>query len=472
MSLGSAEFHVTANFDEMMRGFKQAEAQARTSTGNISSSVEKMDRATQGSMKGVGMSMMHLGYIADDLQYGFRSIVNNIQPLGMSLASAFGASTAQAMAFSGAVGIVAVGINQLINHWGDLTDRLQASWSDRPVEEFKRIREAADAARAAWDKLKDAPTEMQAKSGKAMREAIVEAPAADLQKALADAIARNPALAAGQTEGERDDIRFRQNMVRTAAGPEERARLEVNLRKARERMAARILGEAADPTRMGDTARQTLQTAVRGDPGLFTDRMREAAAAADPEAVARKEGFEKHLKAQKEVDRHIKDANERRDREREKELAQQARVVREREARKKKDDDLVDQLNEQGIGGRELFDRQVEHNRKEDEHKAAKEARDKEHMAREGDARARRARHLKWQVTDIMKDAAKPQGGGEFTGLGDFWKKTQSGILDHAQDTRKKQLEALQKIQRLLEDNPDMRNVIRKAQVAVAANPP
>lgn len=62
---------------------------------------------------GMAMGLLQLGQAVDDVQYGFRAIVNNIPGLVM----AFGGG----MGVAGAVGIAAVAVNQLINHWDTLT---------------------------------------------------------------------------------------------------------------------------------------------------------------------------------------------------------------------------------------------------------------------------------------------------------------------------------------------------------------
>lgn len=68
-------------------------------------------KEVQNSAKGAGMGLLMLGQMIDDAQYGFRSIVNNIPGVVMSLGGSAG--------LAGAVAIAGVGINTWINHWED-----------------------------------------------------------------------------------------------------------------------------------------------------------------------------------------------------------------------------------------------------------------------------------------------------------------------------------------------------------------
>lgn len=69
-----------------------------------------MGKVAPGS-KNAAMGMLLLGQTIDDAQYGFRSIVNNIPGLVMSLGGSAG--------LAGALSIAAVAVNQFIQHWDD-----------------------------------------------------------------------------------------------------------------------------------------------------------------------------------------------------------------------------------------------------------------------------------------------------------------------------------------------------------------
>jgi hypothetical protein len=152
-SLGGAKFVIQADTSQFQSGLEKAEAQAQGSshaivdslktvqqqlaainqtamstTNAISTLVQhlgQMRSATAGGMGGMmgmgggnssAMGLLSISYLIDDIQYGFRSIVNNIPQVGLAVGTAMGLSTAASMQFAGALGIVAVGINQAINH--------------------------------------------------------------------------------------------------------------------------------------------------------------------------------------------------------------------------------------------------------------------------------------------------------------------------------------------------------------------
>lgn len=80
------------------------------------------------AMEGMGVSggntamkMMLVAQTADDMQYGFKSIVNNIP--GVLTSFGMGAGLA------GGLSILAVGINQVINHWGMLEEAFGTGFS-------------------------------------------------------------------------------------------------------------------------------------------------------------------------------------------------------------------------------------------------------------------------------------------------------------------------------------------------------
>ena len=104
MSLGGSTFTLAID----AAGFKQqldtAEASAQAASQRIGRSFGRGSDAAMG--------LLYLGQTVDDLQYGFRAIVNNIPQIAM----AFGAGAGTA----GAIGIAAVAVSQLINHWEEL----------------------------------------------------------------------------------------------------------------------------------------------------------------------------------------------------------------------------------------------------------------------------------------------------------------------------------------------------------------
>ena len=85
--------------------------------------VEQAEKKIKSFGSSGAMSLMMVSQAIDDVQYGFKAIVNNIPMLGMSLGKAFGASSEGAMKFGAIAGIAAVAINTIINHWDQLFDR-------------------------------------------------------------------------------------------------------------------------------------------------------------------------------------------------------------------------------------------------------------------------------------------------------------------------------------------------------------
>jgi len=82
----------------------------------------------------MGQGLMQLGYIADDIQYGFSGIVNNIAPLAYGLGGSAGVAVAAQTA--------AVAIYQLYVNWDKLTDALGVSGVRTEAEEMERLEKA------------------------------------------------------------------------------------------------------------------------------------------------------------------------------------------------------------------------------------------------------------------------------------------------------------------------------------------
>lgn len=103
---------------------------------------------------GAGMGLMMMAQTLDDLQYGFRAIVNNIPMVGMAIGQAFGMGTQAAQAFGGALGIVAVVVNQAITHWDELKATLgdTAPWEvvAGAIEKVKEALGGEEGASAMW----------------------------------------------------------------------------------------------------------------------------------------------------------------------------------------------------------------------------------------------------------------------------------------------------------------------------------
>ena len=63
---------------------------------------------------------------------------------------------------AGAAAIAATAVNQLVNHWGELTSLAQAAWSGSSVKQLEDLRKGAEEASKAFDELSKKPTTAQA----------------------------------------------------------------------------------------------------------------------------------------------------------------------------------------------------------------------------------------------------------------------------------------------------------------------
>lgn len=102
--LGAATFTLYANAQPLNAGLASAQASAQQASRQIGQSFGRGSNAAMG--------LLYLGQTVDDLQYGFRAIVNNISQVAMAMGAGAG--------LAGAVGITAVAVNQLVNHWETL----------------------------------------------------------------------------------------------------------------------------------------------------------------------------------------------------------------------------------------------------------------------------------------------------------------------------------------------------------------
>ncbi len=209
-----------------------------------------------------GRGLSQLSYAIDDVQYGFNAIVNNIPQIVMG----FGAGAGVA----GAVGIAAVAINQLIKHWGELSDMAQSAWAGGSIEQLHNIRKAAEEATKAFDKLTEVHTKMQEATEKFTKEAFVEGPIDKIFEAVTAGVAMDKGMAGKADEG------VWANMKRLAGGgvaaftPEGyRKLLADEAMKKNQDEARKLITAAADPTKKGDTARRTLHRMATENPGAF-----------------------------------------------------------------------------------------------------------------------------------------------------------------------------------------------------------
>jgi hypothetical protein len=127
--------------NQQLKQLQAVHAQVADSIKSMSSASTQagmaMQSATSGG-RGLGQTLLQLGYIADDAQYGFRGIANNIPQL-------FAAAGPAAM---GVAALVATITNQIINHWDEVREVWRAVWNIPAPEEnlstLDRMTEAID----------------------------------------------------------------------------------------------------------------------------------------------------------------------------------------------------------------------------------------------------------------------------------------------------------------------------------------
>lgn len=511
MSLGSASFAITADPSQFAQAMSRAESRAKQMATSVSASVDQvarkfqvgfapmgrsveevrerlhtfqvalpgmsrgMDQVEQSSRR-LGYGFYAVGQAVDDLQYGFGAIVNNIPQIALL----FGGSAG----IAGAVAIAEVGISQLAKHWGDLTDAMNSAWSGKPIEELRKVREEADKAADAWERMSKAPTKLQARSARAIEEAIIEAPAEMMRKGIEDSLRQGPHGDALLTEGERAELAGRRRQLEWAQKHNPEGRLAGGSPREFQRMideihrraAERILGEARQPGAVGESATRNIQTMIREQPHLFPAEARAQFEAATPEGFKRQQEFERQLDVQARIRKQMEDRLARLRKETEEEADANRRMQAQRMAEEAA---RIAEGQKQAQAQREVtqvmesqkkreWDR-LHHLAKDKEQADERAKHEAEHGRREQQQRATHARHLRQRVRDILEGARPERERTQFMGAAEFAKFTQTGALDKADDLRKKQLRALEQIRDLLMDNP---NNLGTIMTAVAAGPP
>lgn len=290
-NLGGSVFTLKVDDEPLVAGLKKAEAAARHASNAIGNDLARGSKmATQG--------MLQLGYAVDDLQYGFSAIANNIPQIAMG----FGAGAGLA----GGIAIASTAVNQLIKHWGELSDMVKSNWSGNTTEQLAKIRDHVEKAAEAWEHLTKAHSQYETKGSKLVEEAILEEPggAAGSAGRLAGAISNSALFNQGSTQAEKDQIKIAQAEIaagKAKSDPGLVNRAQDRLNKIYVGMASKMLGGAAVAGEAGRIPRLQVEALV---PGLGA-KMREG----EPEAVKRQEEFAKAAHARKEVEAKIKAAD-------------------------------------------------------------------------------------------------------------------------------------------------------------------
>lgn len=325
-NLGGASFTVTANTAQFQQGLQQAQqtaqqathvivdnfkgiqyqlsainATAMTTTTAIRDLAVQLSTAsfagTRGgagmhqfgtSSKYASMGLLYLSQAIEDAQYGFNAIVNNIPLIVMAMGGSAGVA--------GAVSIAAVAINQLISHWGQLSDLLQSAWSGGAIDQLAKIRERAEEAAKAFEKLAAAPTKMESEAAAHVKEFTTENFKA-MYKGLSEAIGQHPGMRAdvavapeGAMIGGAPGVipTATKSLAQRQKEAGEKA-LELNRQKARE-----LITEAEKPGEAGEPARQRIRALAAQFPGAFP---KGAAEAFSPEAAEEKRVKEENIRA-------------------------------------------------------------------------------------------------------------------------------------------------------------------------------
>jgi hypothetical protein len=103
--------------------------------GRIAETQKQMQAAGVGASR-AGQAMQQLGYVVDDVQYGFKGIANNIAPLLTSLGAGAG--------LAGTVAIVSIAATQLFDHWDDFSRLIGTGGTETEAQRMERLEKATN----------------------------------------------------------------------------------------------------------------------------------------------------------------------------------------------------------------------------------------------------------------------------------------------------------------------------------------
>lgn len=245
----------------------------------------------------LGQALMQVGYIADDLQYGFQGIVNNIAPFVHSATAAMGASAAMSAGIASGVQVAAVAVYQLYVHWDQLTEAIIGSPVKTEAEQMEELgkqtkKTAEETAKLnRYKKEQHEINQMMEKrpaaeedKKKAEEAVIVEADAAKIYKGVRETI-ETGGLGAQMTEDEKARLeKLHENIPLLGREKFEAKQKEVRdrINAANDELAREIVGRPENRAMLRDMAAQ--------HPGRF------------PEGFGRKLGEARGKGEQKEAD--------------------------------------------------------------------------------------------------------------------------------------------------------------------------
>jgi hypothetical protein len=142
--IGGIEAVVTMDVSQLQTSSDMA-VQHLNRVATATMKVDAAAKSSSGGMNSFGSKMMIVGQFADDVQYGLRAVVNQIPQVAM----AFGAGAGLA----GALSVVAVAANQLVNNWDTLSSVLASGGSETATEKMERLAKATEKARFEAEQL-------------------------------------------------------------------------------------------------------------------------------------------------------------------------------------------------------------------------------------------------------------------------------------------------------------------------------
>ena len=119
-NVGTLSVGISVQSSQLQAGLAAAVAQTQAAAVKMQSSMAVQPPKV--GFGGVGGFAQTVGRIADDAQYGFRGIVNNLEQLGQSAGSVFGLASKDAMALGAVMTLLGVAINQASDELIKLTD--------------------------------------------------------------------------------------------------------------------------------------------------------------------------------------------------------------------------------------------------------------------------------------------------------------------------------------------------------------
>lgn len=109
--LAAAASLAEQKFEAMYSTFGKGAAQTKAAAAAVVDLNSKLNQA-KFSLTGAQQAMTQIGYAADDLQYGFKGIANNIQPILQSIPGLGN--------YAAALSVVAIAVYQVYEHWDQL----------------------------------------------------------------------------------------------------------------------------------------------------------------------------------------------------------------------------------------------------------------------------------------------------------------------------------------------------------------